>query len=224
LLTRLAVEAELVPVGPHLLLAGVAIKPKLLTLRLLTLSHPTLDRLAISDLAPLDVAVVRLRAIGAHLLPLGNPILRLNVLIPVRHTSVRPLRALRMSLAPLGCPSPLRPRLVSLGALRSRLMAFSPLRMLRVLDAWRVGSLALWTGGMAAAAASALHLGALAGATVLMLGGSRLAILTPAAVGPRACRGCDRKRCDARCEKHPGHEKISFRTARTARSPHRSNA
>jgi hypothetical protein len=38
-----------------------------------------------------------------------------------------------------------------------------------------------------------------------------------------SCRGCDRQRGDARCEKHPGHDSVSFRTIRTARSSRRSN-
>src|SRR5512146_3143296 len=37
------------------------------------------------------------------------------------------------------------------------------------------------------------------------------------------CRGCDRQRCNARCEKHPGHESVSFRAAKTVRSSRCSN-
>ncbi|HWC55584.1 MAG TPA: hypothetical protein VG434_01270, partial [Sphingomicrobium sp.] len=59
-----------------------------------------------------------------------------------------------------------------------------------------------------------------ASATAVVLG---LLIALAAAVRPRTSRGCDRERGDAGCEKHPGHDKISFRTAKTARSLHRSN-
>jgi hypothetical protein len=50
-----------------------------------------------------------------------------------------------------------------------------------------------------------------------------LLVALAAAMRPRTSRGCDRERGDAGCEKHPGHDKISFRTAKTARSLHRSN-
>jgi hypothetical protein len=50
-----------------------------------------------------------------------------------------------------------------------------------------------------------------------------LLIALAAAMRPRASRGCDRERGDAGREKHPGHDRISFRTAKTARSLHRSN-
>jgi hypothetical protein len=42
-------------------------------------------------------------------------------------------------------------------------------------------------------------------------------------VGACAGRRCDRQGGNARGEKHPGHDIISFRTAKTVRSLHRSN-
>jgi hypothetical protein len=49
-------------------------------------------------------------------------------------------------------------------------------------------------------------------------------LVAPAAtMRTRASRGCDRERGYAGREKHPGHDRISFRTAKTARSLHRSN-
>lgn len=204
LLARLPVEAELVPVGRHLL-TDLTVEP-----RLLTLSHAALDCPAVADLLPFGRAIVRLHTVGTHLLPLGDPVLPLHVLVAVRHTSIGPLRALRTRLLAFGYAAALHP----LGALRPCLVTLGALRMLRVLgplghempgvlDTRRVGSLTLRARDMAAAA-SALHLSALAAATAL-LGDGSMAILTPTAVGPRTCRGCDRKRCDARCEKHPGH-------------------
>jgi hypothetical protein len=68
-------------------------------------------------------------------------------------------------------------------------------------------------------AATAVVAATAATAVVLM---RPLVTLAPA-VRARASRGCDRERGDAGCEKHPGHEEISFRTAKTARPLHRSN-
>jgi hypothetical protein len=62
------------------------------------------------------------------------------------------------------------------------------------------------------AAAAAYELGLTTAATT--------AVLT---MRPRNGRGCDRQRGNARCEKHPGHDFVSFRTVKTARSSHRSN-
>jgi hypothetical protein len=74
--------------------------------------------------------------------------------------------------------------------------------------------------------ARSLPLGAcsLAVSAGLRLVHRRLAVLAAtAAMRPRTCRGCDRQ-CGNTCgEKHPGHHNISFRTAKTARSPRRSN-
>jgi hypothetical protein len=205
----------------HLLLARLTVDAKLLAL-----GHAALYRPIVADLLPLDRAVLRL-SVGAHLLPLGSPSLPLHLLLPLGSTSLRALDALRTRLVTLGDASPLdalstfRPRLTTLGSLDAldTLRALGPLRM---LHSRRLERLALRPRDVAAAPASARRLSPLA--TAALLGDRRLAILTPAAVGPRTCRGCDRKRCNARCEKHPGHQKISFRTAKTARSPHRSNA
>jgi hypothetical protein len=136
--------------------------------------------------------------------------------MPVGDPPLGALDALRTSLVALGNAGSLH----ALGALRPRLATLRALLMLcalgpfgsdempRVLDARRTVSLALWARSLTAApTASALYLGALAATPVAMLGGSGLAILVAAPVRPRACRGCDRKRCNARCEKHPGHEK-----------------
>jgi hypothetical protein len=43
------------------------------------------------------------------------------------------------------------------------------------------------------------------------------------AAGLCRSRARNRQSGDARGEKQPGHRKISFRTVKTARSPHRSN-
>jgi hypothetical protein len=191
---------------------------------LLALGHAALDRPVVADLLPLDGAVLRL-TVGANLLPLGRARLTLHLLLALGRTSLRAFDALRTRLMALGDASPLdalSTRRATLGPLHAlgALRALGPLRM---LHARSLESLALRPRDMAAAATAARRLSSLATAAAL-LGDRRLAILTPAAVGPRACRGCDREGSDARCEKHPGHHKISFRTARTARSPHRSNA
>jgi hypothetical protein len=79
----------------------------------------------------------------------------------------------------------------------------------------------------AASAAAGEHLRMAAAATTATTAVALMSLLitlaAAAAVRPRTCRGCDRERGDAGCEKHPGHDKISFRTAKTARSLHRSN-
>jgi hypothetical protein len=186
-----------VPIGHHLLLASLAIDAKLLAL-----GH-----------------AVRLNPVGPDLLALGHAGLpRLNVLrpvhMPVGNARLSALDTLRAGLMALGDASALR----SLDALRARLTAFRALFMLSalrpfggnevpgVLDARRLEDLALRPSHVpAATAAPALHLRALTTATAAMVGDRRLAILTPTTVGPRTCRGCDRKRCNARCEKHPGH-------------------
>jgi hypothetical protein len=66
-----------------------------------------------------------------------------------------------------------------------------------------------------ATAAGGLHSGPVAFATAAMA--------SAAAVGACTCRGCDRQRGNAGCEKDPGHDIISSRTSKTARSTRRSN-
>jgi hypothetical protein len=74
--------------------------------------------------------------------------------------------------------------------------------------------------------AAATAVTATTAATALFsLGRTAAAIAVAAAVaaGLRCSRACHRQSGDSRGEKQPGHRKISFRTARTVRSPHRSN-
>jgi hypothetical protein len=75
----------------------------------------------------------------------------------------------------------------------------------------------------ATAAATSERRGVSAAATAAAAVLLSLLIALAAAVRPRASRGCDREGGDAGREKHPGHDRISFRTAKTARSLHRSN-
>jgi hypothetical protein len=65
-----------------------------------------------------------------------------------------------------------------------------------------------------------------AAATLLSLGRTAAAIAMAASIAARlrCSRARNRQNGDSRGEKQPGHRKFSFRTVRTARSPHRSNA
>jgi hypothetical protein len=63
-------------------------------------------------------------------------------------------------------------------------------------------------------------------ATSLLLFSGRTAVATIAMAAAGLCsrRGRNRQSGDARGEKQPGHRKLSFRTVKTVRSPHRSTA
>jgi hypothetical protein len=165
-------------------------------------------------------AVLSLCSIDASLLALRNAVLRLDAngarLLTLSHSS-------RGSLRPLGpCLTLLGAHLDVLRALRS----FGRRETLGALHA-RPGerlTLHLRTSSGSATAAAALGpLGVLASATASVVHQGRLARAAFIAVRVPACRGCDRQRCNARGEKHPGHDLVSFRTVKTARSSHRSN-
>jgi hypothetical protein len=76
--------------------------------------------------------------------------------------------------------------------------------------------LAAATAVTAAAAATALF--------SLRRPATAIAMAASVAARLRCSRARDRQSGDSRGEKQPGHRKFSFRTVRTARSPHRSNA
>jgi hypothetical protein len=196
-----------------------AISPQLLSLgdpsclELLTLSLAIFDLAdaIVSDLLAFDHSALRLKPVCAHLLPLCGTSLPFHLLPALGGTGLNSLDALRR-LATLGTLDPLRTR----GALEGG-------EALRALHARCGEGLALRTRGEAATAATPLD-GLRPLGTAAALLHDRRAVLAPTAVGPRARRGSNRERSNAGCEKHPGHHKISFRTARTARSPHRSFA
>jgi hypothetical protein len=190
---------------------------------LLTLSHLPLRLNAVGANLLLAVRhlLLRLGAVGANLLlTLRHLLLRLGAvranLLPLRHLLLR----LRMVGADLFASSY---ALLRLGVIRTHLLTLGDAGLHARL-ALTLGSLdALWTLSLRVAAAPALvRLRPLA-APVVVIRPLGLLIALAAVVRTRTCRGCDRHRGNACGEKHPGHDSNSFRTAKTARSLHRSN-
>jgi hypothetical protein len=172
--------------------------------------------------------VLRLHAIAVHLLASRHAVLRVGIAVlaleGLRLHSALPMLALRLHLETLRVRLALHREALGTHGVAATAAATS--KHLRV-SAATVSAAASEHLSMAAAvvsttaAAAGKGLGVTApSATAVVLG---LLIAPAAAMRPRASRGCDRERGDAGCEKHPGHDKISFRTAKTARSLHRSN-
>jgi hypothetical protein len=211
--------------------------PAVLVLRLLELLDAHVMRLLHplrADLASLRLLigmhltlVLRLHTIAVHLLASRHAVLRVGIAVLV-------LEGLRLHAAltmlPLGLHlDALRMLLLSLHgkALRAHSMsataaASEHLRLAAaVVSTTATARKHLGVAAAATAPASeGLGVSATTAATAVLLS---LLVALAAAMRPRTSRGCDRERGDAGCEKHPGHDKISFRTAKTARSLHRSN-
>jgi hypothetical protein len=169
------------------------------------------------------LAVLGDRAVAVRLLTFGDPLLGLGM----APAHLRPRSHLPLLLMHLGVLRALRP--LHREPLRTLLHPrhFHALGML--LETWRLHPLCALlklrtlharrgeAAAVATATTAAVHERGMATATAAMVA---------AAVPVRSCirRGRDRQRSNAGREKHPGHEKISFRTAKTARSWHRSNA
>jgi hypothetical protein len=168
--------------------------------------------------------VLRLNAVVMHLLASRHAILRVRTIAVLALDGL----GLRAALSVL----PLDVLLLPLHgeALRAHGMSATaaPSEHLRVAAAVVSTAAASEHLGMATtvvaatAAATSERRGVSAAATAAAVLLSLLIALA-AAVRPRASRGCDREGGDAGREKHPGHDRISFRTAKTARSLHRSN-
>jgi hypothetical protein len=162
-----------------------------------------------------------LGAVGAELLALGLAGLRLL------HAVVANLLALEpdlLALNPRGGNALLtfNPGLLALNPHRGNaLLTFDP--GLLALDPHRGDALLPLYANLLALHAHLLALHARRLRSGLLSLGSLRTLGDAIFVRPRICRGCDRQRGDSRGEKHPGHHKISFRTARTVRPPHRSH-
>ena len=191
--------------------------------QLLALSHPGLHLLLMAQalllLRLLDphraLIMGLLDAIGPNLLALGDASLGLLMagtnLLARSHAGLCPLHPLRPCLLALGT------HLLPLGTLRTldrgkALLALNTRRghglTLLTLRSWRGNGLALLT----------LRFGCGTAATTTAMGRESGLATSAAAMRPCGCRGCDRQRGDARCEKYPGHDFISFeRQKRSAR-------
>ncbi|HEX5238097.1 MAG TPA: hypothetical protein VFW39_06510 [Sphingomicrobium sp.] len=222
LLTHRHAVLELTPLSAHALGLHAVCSKLLAVLRLL---HPVGSEL---------LSVPRLHAIGPKLLPvlglhvLGPQLMAILRRDPVgvdlpaaRHPSLHPLLALGMHLSTIAVLRPFeREALSALHALaREALSALHghSRRALRPLHGEVLGPLRRRKSAAAAAAVAlsaattaAHHERRLASASA-MWSASAAAMI---AVRACTCRGCDRQRGYARCEKHPGHHKISFRTAK----------
>jgi hypothetical protein len=191
------------------------------------LLHPLRAHLAsLRLLISVSVALVlRLNAVVMHLLASRHAILRVRTIAVLALDGL----GLRAALSVL----PLDVLLLPLHgeALRAHGMSATaaPSEHLRVAAAVVSTAAASEHLGMATtvvaatAAATSERRGVSAAATAAAAVLLSLLIALAAAVRPRASRGCDREGGDAGREKHPGHDRISFRTAKTARSLHRSN-
>jgi len=157
----------------------------------------------LTDLLPLDPGLLALDLSGLRLLadplPLDSGLLAFD---PRRTSLSFDTRLLTLDANLLTVDSGRLALDASLLTLDSHLLA---------LDAWGLRAHDLLTLGSRRLLAGLLPLGSLRAPIDLVL------------VWPSQCRGCDRQRGDSRGEKYPGHRKISFRTARTVRSAHRSN-
>jgi hypothetical protein len=147
-------------------------------------------------LRALDVLRTRLMTFGyAGLRSIG--VLRTR-LMTFGYAGLRSLSMLRPR------PLPFRDALRPLDMLRPRLLAFGALGVLRTLHSRSGAGLALRPlRRMVVAVVAATTLRGVLGAIAPLL-----------AVRPRARRGCDRQRGNARCEKHPGHDFVSSRTVK----------
>jgi hypothetical protein len=210
LLLRDAVLNLLHPVGPDLLLLSHPVLLNLLALSdtvlldLLTLSDAVLlNLLALSHSILLNLLTLG-HAVLLDLLTLGEAVLDLLTRLHPLSTHLSLLHSLRTRLDPLGahCLNPLDP-----------LRALDRCHALLALDARRRKRLTLHARSAElldtlGALRRSVGLGALASAAAPALGNCKrglTAMAAATAVGPRACRGCDRERGNAGCEKYPGH-------------------
>jgi hypothetical protein len=161
------------------------------------------ELLAIHRLGPIGArlltrsdALLRVHAVGSRLLTSGDTLLRPAVagahLLSARHPRLRAIGVGRARLFTHGeALRTLRP------FDREALLALHPRRRLALHPRGRIGLPLRTLLGMAATPTAALE--CWLGTAAAML-----------AVRPRACRGCDRQRGDAGCEKDPGHKIDSF--------------
>ena len=212
----------LVPVEPHLLLLrhaalNLLLPVHALVLRLTVSVHCALLRHAGLSLLAVHTLVLRLLTIRADLLACRNS--RVG-LLAIGMALRDPLRT---SLLPLGAHlRPLRTGLLTLGAHLHALRTLRPLnggKALLALHTRRGKGLPLLarSGKSTAAATAALNgLSPLAPATSAASCDLRvLAVVTaPVAARPGGRRDRDRQCGDSRGEKYPGHDTISFRTAK----------
>jgi hypothetical protein len=214
----LTVLSLLHAVFAHLLtiLSLRAIYPHLLTILRLSAIHLLAITCLLDTIRAELLTILSLRAVRPHFIARRDTLLRMR--LP---------HLLSCSDARLRTSGPLLAHLCTLGVLRSlhgealcMLLSRHRHALLALLKAGR--RLTLLTGARKTAAAMAAATAAAVDGN--LMASASAASVTVIAMRPCDCRGCDRQRGNACGEEHPGHDNVSFRTVKTARSRHRSNA